>query len=262
MSALNSFAYDFTLRVRLGGLNLNYFVVAETPTPMLSAEGIRQLSEIGMRLGLPHKGFADHWLPYRSDRRSWHRLLALTPHERARIKAINEALCAFHFGLRWEDLVTILEDCDLPQSDLSGATLKNLNPKGFWRIDKDLPPELRHPILSLAAFRDLKERGIEEFMSQNDGEGWSLPESIRLSDLGLGRDQRAQEFQPVRAVMGEQLLDWQVDVDPLQSWQECAAHAALIRQIVPDARLDKSNDGEGLGSGETPSVTYRQGGLF
>src|SRR5690606_32402335 len=43
MAALNSFAYDFTLRVRLGGLNLNYFVVAETPTPALGADGLRQL---------------------------------------------------------------------------------------------------------------------------------------------------------------------------------------------------------------------------
>lgn len=76
MAALNSFAYDFTLRVRLGGLNLNYFVVAETPTPSLGADGLRTAAELGLRLGLPHKAFAQYWLPHRSSNRSWHSLLA------------------------------------------------------------------------------------------------------------------------------------------------------------------------------------------
>lgn len=262
MAALNSFAYDFTLRVRLGGLNLNYFVVAETPVPALGADGLRHIAEIGLRLGLPHKGFAEHWLPYRSERRSWHSLLALTPHERARLKAINEAVCAWHFGLGWDDFVAVLEDCDLPEDELSGANSKRLNPKGFWRIDKELPPELRHPILSLAAFHDLQQRGIDGFLAQNDGEGWMLPEGLCLSDLGVGRGPRAKELQPVRAALGARLLDWQVGTDPVRSWDECAAHAALLQQIVREERSNKDGDGNEHGVNKVAPVIYEQGGLF
>lgn len=77
----------------------------------------------------------------------------------------------------------------------------------------DHDPELRHTVLSLCAFRDLKEiiaahsgdreQGIAAFCGQNDGDGWMLPEALRLSDLGLGHDERAKELQPVRERLGE-----------------------------------------------------------
>ncbi|SAL04028.1 Eco57I restriction-modification methylase [Caballeronia arationis] len=261
MAALNSFAYDFTLRNRLGGLNLNYFVVAETATPALSAEGLRRVSEIGMRLGLPDRAFAEYWLGYRSKSKSWFRYLALTEHERARLKAINEAVCAWYFGLEWGDFLTVLEGCDLPQDRLSGGNSKHLNPKGFWRIDKDMPPELRHPVLSLVAFHDLKSKGLDDFLAQNAGEGWMLPEHVRLADYGLGHDPRAGELQPVAARMGPRFLEWQLNEDIERSWEECAAHAELIRRIVP---LQHPTDD--IGSKELlaaeDAATYKQGGLF
>jgi hypothetical protein len=262
MAALNSFAYDFTLRVRLGGLNLNYFVVAETPTPSLGAEGLRIAAELGLRLGLPHKAFAKYWLPQRSSNRSWHSLLALTTHERARLKAINEAVCAWHFGLSLDDFAAVLEDCDLPQDQLGGASAKRLNPKGFWRIDKDLAPELRHPVLSLAAFHDLQQRGINEFLAQNDGVGWLLPESLRLSDLGLGHDQRAKELQPVRSALGERLLEWQTSIDVSRSWDECAAHAAVLQQIAPDEIDNVNKNGDEFDASDAEPAVYKLGGLF
>jgi len=262
MAALNSFAYDFTLRVRLGGLNLNYFVVAETPTPSLGADGLRTAAELGLRLGLPHKAFAQYWLPHRSSNRSWHSLLALTSHERARLKAINEAVCAWHFGLSWDDFAAILEDCDLPQDQLSGASAKRLNPKGFWRIDKDMAPEVRHPVLSLVAFHDLQQRGINEFLAQNDGAGWLLPEYLRLSDLGLGRDQRAKELQPVRSALGERLLDWQMNVDVSRSWDECSAHAAILQKIAPEETHNMDKNGDKFGAIDAETTEYKQGGLF
>jgi len=260
MAALNSFSYDFTLRNRLGGLNLNYFVVAETPTPALSAEGLRKVSEIGMRLGLPNKAFAEYWLSYRSDNKSWFRYMALTAHERARLKAINEGVCAWYFGLEWDDFLTVLEGCDLPQDMLSGGNSKQLNPKGFWRIDKDMPPELRHPVLALIAYHDLKSKGLDAFLAQNEGEGWMLPEHLRLSDYGLGRDARAEELQPVASRLGPRFLDWQLNEDVERSWQECAAHAALIRRIVSAQTVD-STDGSALKVAE-PTATYTQKGLF
>jgi hypothetical protein len=264
MAALNSFAYDFTLRNRLGGLNLNYFVVAETPTPALDSEGIRIVSELGMRLGLPNKAFANYWLQYKSPTTSWFRYLALTPNERARLKAINEAVCSWYFGLEWDDLQTILDGCDLPVEMLSGGNAKLLNPKGFWRIDKELSPELRHPVLSLLAFSDLKKKGLKAFMSQNSGDGWMLPEQVCLSDFGLGHDERAKAPQPVASRLGPRFLDWQLNDDVERSWQECAAHAALIRRIVPlpDATAVDADGGDPAATSQEKTVTYKQEGLF
>ena len=261
MAALNSFAYDFTLRNRLGGLNLNYFVVAETPTPALSAEGLRRVSEIGMRLALPSRAFAEHWIGYKSENTSWYQFMALTDFERARLKAINEALCARYFGLDWGDFLTVLEDCDLPQERLSGANAKQLNPKGFWRIDKDIPPELRHPVLSLIAFHDLNNKGMDAFLAQNEGDGWMIPKELRLSDYGLGHDSRAEEMQPVAAQLGPRFLDWQLATDVERSWKECAAHAALIRRIAPLRYPPDGVIGTGLrASAEVNTETQR--GLF
>jgi hypothetical protein len=261
MAALNSFAYDFTLRNRLGGLNLNYFVVAETPTPALNAEGLQRVSEIGMRLGLPNRAFAEYWLKYRSERRSWFYFMALTAHERARLMAINEALCACYFGLEWADFQTVLEGCDLPQDKLSGGSSKQLNPKGFWRIDKDMLPELRHPVLSLIAFHDLKSKGLDAFLAQNQGEGWMLPEYLRLNEYGLGHDARAKEPQPVATTLGRRFLDWQLDEDVERSWEECAAHAELIRRIVPQPYPADITARAAPHAAEKPA-TYKTGELF
>ena len=214
-----------------------------------------------MRLGLPHRAFADYWLGYKSETESWFRHLALTAHERARLKAINEAVCAWHFGLNWQDFRTILEDCDLPQNRLVGVSAKQLNPKGFWRIDKDTVPELRQTVLSLIAFHDMKAKGLDMFLSQNDGEGWLIPESLRLADYGLGHDDRAQEFQPVASRLGPRFLDWQLDEDVERSWQECAAHAELIRRIVSIGDPTEDTGSTPPQVADAPAI-YQQGGLF
>jgi len=112
---------------------------------------------------------------------------------------------------------------------------RTLYPKGFWRIDKDKDPELRHTVLTLVAFHDLeekiraaggdREKGIEAFLNQNDGEGWMLPETLRLTDYGLGHDERAKHPQPVASRLGPRFYDWQLAQTADESWQECHLHA-------------------------------------
>ncbi|WP_425913557.1 Eco57I restriction-modification methylase domain-containing protein, partial [Pseudomonas sp. GWSMS-1] len=254
MTALNSFVYDFTLRNRLGGLNLNYFVIAETPVPDFSGDELVELARIGARLCLPNKAFAQEWLKMQSASLGWKKLFALTEHERLRLKTISEAICAFKFGLDVAEFHTALESCDLPLDGLSGDRSKRLNPKGFWRIDKDKHPELRHTVLSLVAFYDLQEKGLDAFLDQNNGEGWLIPDNLRLADYGLGHDERAQEYQPVTSRLGPRFYDWQLNEDVGRSWQECAAHAELIRRIVP---LPSSN--ERLTVAESPDTYDTQG---
>jgi hypothetical protein len=112
---------------------------------------------------------------------------------------------------------------------------RNLDQKGFWRVDKDKDPELRHTVLTLIAFHDLEEKirehggdrdaGIEAFLSQNNGEGWLLPEAVRLADYGLGHDERALEHQPVAIRLGPRFYDWQLSQSAEESWRECHLHA-------------------------------------
>lgn len=123
----------------------------------------------------------------------------------------------------------------LPQSVLTGGESSALARKGFWRVDKDKDPELRHTVLTLVALQDLeaktrgaggdRERGIEAFFTQNDGEGWMLPDTLRLADYGFGHDERAEHPQPVASRLGPRFYDLQHGQTADESWRECAIHA-------------------------------------
>ena len=115
----------------------------------------------------------------------------------------------------------------------SKESKRTLDPKGFWRVDKDKEPELRHTVLAQVAFQDLKRMGLKAFLEQNDGEGWMLPETLRLADYGLGHDDRAKEPQPVAPLLGPRFLPWQLEQSVEESWEECERHAELIAKIVP-----------------------------
>ena len=135
--------------------------------------------------------------------------------------------CACVLGLNSPELRTILRSCDHPHP--------RGDAKGFWRVDKNKDPELRHTILTLIALHDLeskihaaggdREKGIEAFVTQNDGEGWMLPETLRLADYGLGHDERARHPQPVASRLGPRFYDWQLVQSADESWRECHLHA-------------------------------------
>jgi len=160
-----------------------------------------------------------------------------------------DAIVAELYGLDWDDLAYILRDCDHPvERSTSSAFTRALDPKGFWRVDKARPPELRHTVLSLVAFADLKDAiaassgdrdaGIAAFCAQHHDDGWMLPEEVRLADYGLGHDARASIAQPVRLAMGERFLPWQLELSVDESWEACRLHAELIGRIVPWSAAD------------------------
>jgi hypothetical protein len=178
---------------------------------------------------------------------SWRQLWAVSDHERGRLKIILEAVSFYLNKFDLEDVSEILVDVDIPIEKLKNRLFcKSLEPRGFWRIDQEKAPELRHTVLSLIAFHDLKEKGLDAFLAQNNGEGWLIPETLRLADYGLGHDERAQVAQPVASRLGPRFCDWQLNEDVARSWDECAAHAALIRRIVPlpvaDDALESTED--------------------
>ena len=169
-----------------------------------------------------------------------------------------DATAAALFGLTTIDFGWILRDCDQPLELISGKSCRRkLDPKGFWRIDKEKHPELRHTVLTLIAFADLqelidqqggdREKGIAAFLAQNNGEGWMLPETLRLADYGLGHDDRAKDPQTVASRLGPRFLDWQLAQTPEESWAECERHAKAIlgeagyRKLIEDSTKPPSS---------------------
>jgi len=270
-SNLNALAYDYHLRNRVGGLNLSEFIMVET-SAVPSEKLLRaDLLHVIARLALCSASHAVAWQSLLTEnpalagvarKTAWRRSWALSRHERVRLRAIVDACFAHFYGLTEADFAFVLKDCDRTDAGLNAAYADGmLDPKGLWRVEKDLDPELRHTVLSFIAFDDLRRKGIDDFLSQNDGEGWYLPETVRLKDYGLGHLQRDEQPQPVAARHGPRLLDQQLDEDIDQSWDECAAHAELIRQVAPLEFPDLDASGNALLAQEALAI-YKQGGLF
>ena len=251
---LNSFAYDFCMRVRLSGLHANLFVLEETPLPKPGVWAF--VGVLPSLTRLSPKGLCSSLMSFATD------AVALTEHERLRLRCIVESIMFVAFGLDVNDAYEILRQCDLPTSRLVTARSEGrLDPKGFWRTDQNRDPELRLTVLTLVAFRDLQRkietaggnqrRGIEDFLSQNHGEGWLLPETLRLTDYGLGHDDRAREHQPVASRLGPRFYDWQLVQTPEERQQETHLHARnllgdkdygeLLASRITD---DASDDGD------------------
>jgi hypothetical protein len=238
LAVCNSVAYDSLLRMRVGGLHLTWHYLEETQWPVRPAIP-KGAAHLVAALCLGHTRFASWWqklsLPVES--LPWQRRWAISPAERLRCQATLDAVVASIFGLSAENLRWLFVDCDHPRSEASsGAFTSRLDAKGFWRVDKEKDPELRHTVLAQVAYADLTAQGLEAFLTGPDGEGWQLPKTLRLADYGLGHDARAREPQPVASRFGPRFLDWQLAKDPAQSWAECKAHAAQLESLWRHAR--------------------------
>ena len=231
---LSSFAFDLVIRQRLGGLNVSEFVMVEAPLPIRTPRMVEAATQSLLGLSLPGRVFAKEWLTLADSRAravSWPNEWALAPARRLERLAAFDAIAACWYGLTHGDLEQAFAECDWPR----GTATQQFDVKGFWRVDKDRDPELRHTVLTLVAFQDLEEKiracggdrddGIEAFLAQNDGSGWLLPEALRLADYGLGHDKRANEQQPVASRVGPRFCDWQLAQSPEDSWRECRVHA-------------------------------------
>jgi len=253
LAVINSLVFDYTARAAVGAMTLGWYIWESLPLPVRS--NTAALARLGVRLNAASCTMAPFWSEQPSSH-PWRRLWAITPHERLRLRCVLDAIVAVLYGLDRDDFAWVLKDCDHPASHLSNkAFCRQLDAKGFWRVDKTEDPELRHTVLSLAAFDDLqaaigaaggdRDAGIQAFCDQNDGDGWMLPETLCLADLGLTRtvdvgdyNDRARTPQPVRSRMGERFLDWQLAQTPEESWAECERHAKTILEGMPAPRVE------------------------
>ncbi len=226
---LNTLVSDFVTRSRLIGLHLDYHVMDQSPLPVIERPDLYQvIADLSARLSANP--------PWYSCLTNGAAPASSIGAERARHLAILNALIADQYRITSADLRRIIADCDLPTEHLKRRTHgTGLDPKGFWRVDQDAPPELRHTVLTLVALHDLeariesaggdRERGIGAFLTQNDGEGWLLPETLRLADYGLGHDDRARHPQPVAGRLGPRFYDWQLAQPAEEAQRESQLHA-------------------------------------
>ena len=227
LAIATSVVFDWTVRQRLSGTTLNWYIVESlaVPTPNSCAGGICTKTT---QVSLSGVGFAPEWLRFGHLVARPH-LHACSRQERLRITAMIDAVVAATMGLSTSDVRHVLTECDRPTGAVDGQR------KGFWRIDKDKDPELRQTVLTLVAFHDLeskvsvaggnREQGVEAFLTQNDGEGWILPEELCLADYELGHDERAKRLQPVARRLGSRFYDYQLVQSAAESWKECHLHA-------------------------------------
>jgi hypothetical protein len=235
----SSYVFDWGLRRRIAGTNINSFFLWECawPRPAMLQD---KFLECIARLTLRGRQFSPFWVHSPSNiQNDWKGGWAASSFEILRARCILDAIVSSMFGLTYSDFLHILEGCDRPlERKNNSIELSGLDPRGFWRVDKEKTPELRHTVLSLAAFHELelkiregggnRETGIEEFLKQNNGEGWMIPETLRLSDYGLGHDDRAKHPQPVASRFGARFFDWQLTQGSEESWRECNLHARNI----------------------------------
>ena len=243
----DSFVFDWLVRHRLGAATLNWYVLAEGALPHVSA--VPDLLPIINKLNLHSNLFAPARATHVANSRH-----ALHSAERVRLRSIVDAVACAVYGCDVADLHHILRDSDLPVTDvgLGSRRSQSLDARGFWRVDRILPPETRHTVLSLVALRDLetyidaaggdRETGIYAFFSQNDGEGWMLPETLRLADYSLGHDERAQLPQPVASRLGPRFYDWQLVQSAGESWRECHLHARNLLGVHDYSMLHNELD--------------------
>ena len=165
------------------------FIIEETPLLKPNLLKIYDKTLI-MLYGLNFGNFTFilEWLELRKtqiidNHKNLYQLWAITPYDRLKLRCILDAIIAELYGLEIADFAWILKKCDYPTAQVADKTFaRTLDPKGFWRVDKEKDPELRHTVLSLVAFHELKKIGLDAFLNLHDGEGWMLPQTLRLAD--------------------------------------------------------------------------------
>ena len=260
---LNSFGFDTIVRLRVGATQVDYHYARELPLFIPDPLQYRLLTRLALGLNCASPIASPSWCIAKEvrTRGSWKTMWTATEGERVRRRVVSDALISCLQGLDAKDLHEILKSCD--HHEAQG------NVKGFWRIDKNKDPELRHTVLTLIAFHDLDskiqaasgdpEKGIEAFLAQNHGEGWMLPETLCLANYGLGHDERAQHPNPVASRLGPRFYAWQLVQSADESWRECHLHARNILGPREYARLIPPS-GDGLRAPTLPLVADRRAG--
>jgi len=216
VALLNSFALDFVARRICAGTNLDRHHLMRLPMPGTDGRLSPRLGLAvrSLRLGACHPLFAPLWLhcleriPELAER-PWRGWWAVTPAARTALKVEADLLAAAAYGLTPQDLDLLLSDCRHPAERLSvPATAATLPRRGFWRVDRDRPPDVRHTELVRTFARSgLPTRGWEDSLT---------------------------------AHLGPLLAPWQEGLDATDDWESCRRIARRLHElgfrVLPERR--------------------------
>lgn len=159
LAVLTSLVVDRVLRRKMSQNHVNWFHVRELPLPrdLFGVAGdVLVAPAAALALAAPGLAGAARTLRSRLPP-GWRR--ARGPAERLRWRCVLDAVVAHRFGLTADDVCRLVGDCAHPVAELRRSGFRrSLDPKGFWRVDRTLPPARRHPVLAQRAFLDLQER--------------------------------------------------------------------------------------------------------
>jgi hypothetical protein len=152
---LASLPFDWALRLRLTGTNLNRFVLEDCVLPATAPAQDEELARLALRLCavLPWHGplwdaaRAEGWLPG-----AWAPAThaVLDRDVRIGLAARIDAIVGAAYGFDRDDVAWIVRDCERPPGARDPAATTERSQRGFWRVDRDLPPAGRRPVRWLA----------------------------------------------------------------------------------------------------------------
>ncbi len=145
---LSSLAFDWALRLRLGGTNLNRFVLRDCVVPRLDDRAEAELARLALQLCaiLPWHTYlwrAAHDEGWHDDDWGERAAPAIDAAERRTLATRIDVLAGRAFGLSRDDVAWIVRGCDQAAAPAHA--------KGFWRVERELPPHERRPARWLAA---------------------------------------------------------------------------------------------------------------
>ncbi len=189
VAVLNSLVFDFGLRTRFGGNNLNYFLLDQCSLPkaLLATEEqkpaglsllllslIAQVSAVlsfthlsqaavlshylarASQLQLQSAGLIAAELPYFRARASESSFVQLPRDRRRQLRALLDALVAKLYGLDSPQFAQVLSGCVT-----GGSNTSQEHSRGFHRVDKHLPLARRLPNLAYQIFQDIETNRLD-----------------------------------------------------------------------------------------------------
>jgi hypothetical protein len=238
LSALwNSLTFDFVTRNRVGGITLNWFIVEELPIPkLIPAPTAVRLALNAARLTFVHRRFAPEWLGLKYlcpdlESKQWKHWWAVTEADRLRLRVETDALCAYLYGLSPEDFDWIVKECQLPVEKVRDRQVASgLDPKGFWRLDKELDPRERLTNLVAAAFRALKAGrwSVESARGMDNNEFFAainIPEMTAGQNPLIRKREGCQGWVPEAFSHDDTRHGW--------TWEHCSQDATSLGATSP-----------------------------
>jgi hypothetical protein len=194
VAVLNSFVFDFGLRTRFGGNNLNYFLLDQCSLPkallaeeqeptglvslllnliaqvsaVLSFSHLSQAAVVSRSLArasqlqvesqseLESRGLFAAELAYFRARANQSSFVQVPVERRRQLRALLDALVAKLYGLDFSQFAQVLSGCVA-----GGSNASQEHSRGFHRVDKHLPFEQRLPNLAYQIFQDIETNRLD-----------------------------------------------------------------------------------------------------